>query len=182
MANRLLHTLYVPVAVLAIAKAGAACLPLDPDAPVARLAGILQDSGALALLLQEDALDRLGALHPRAAIRQDAGVARGNVLRPAVVGARGAAARQWLERIDNPDQMLSVQMRRASLLARQGQLAQARTLIQKLPARTPSGENSLRSRSETRSPPTSGAATGSRCWRPPRRISSACSSPANTPA
>ena len=48
-----------------------------------------------------------------------------------------AAARQWLERIDNPDQMLSVQMRRASLLARQGQLAQARTLIQKLPARTP---------------------------------------------
>lgn len=56
------------VAVLAIAKAGAACLPLDPDAPVARLAGILQDSGALALLLQEDALDRLGALHPRAVV------------------------------------------------------------------------------------------------------------------
>jgi amino acid adenylation domain-containing protein len=56
------------VAVLAIAKAGAACLPLDPDAPVARLAGILQDSGALALLLQEDALDRLGVLHPRAVV------------------------------------------------------------------------------------------------------------------
>ena len=36
--------------------------------------------------------------------------------------------RAWLERIDNPDQMISVQMRRASLLARQGKLDEARAL------------------------------------------------------
>jgi tetratricopeptide (TPR) repeat protein len=48
-----------------------------------------------------------------------------------------AGARAWLERIDNPDQMISVQMRRASLLARQGKLDEARALIQGLPIRAP---------------------------------------------
>jgi tetratricopeptide (TPR) repeat protein len=48
-----------------------------------------------------------------------------------------AGARAWLERIDNPDQMISVQMRRASLLARQGKLDEARALIQGLPVRAP---------------------------------------------
>jgi amino acid adenylation domain-containing protein len=56
------------VAMLAIAKAGAAYLPLDPDAPVARLATILEDSAAVALLIQEDSLERLGPLHPRAIV------------------------------------------------------------------------------------------------------------------
>jgi len=53
------------VALLAIAKAGAAFLPLDPDAPVARLATVLQDSGALALLVQEQDWDRLAPLHAK---------------------------------------------------------------------------------------------------------------------
>jgi tetratricopeptide (TPR) repeat protein len=48
-----------------------------------------------------------------------------------------AGARAWLERIDNPEQMISVQSRRASLLARQGQLAEARAMIQALPVRRP---------------------------------------------
>ncbi|MEO8544860.1 MAG: tetratricopeptide repeat protein [Burkholderiaceae bacterium] len=48
-----------------------------------------------------------------------------------------AGAKSWLDRIDNPEQMVSVQLRRAALLARQGNLAQARALIQSLPARTP---------------------------------------------
>lgn len=51
------------VAMLAVAKAGAAYLPLDPDAPVARLATVLQDSGALALLVQQADWDRLAPLH-----------------------------------------------------------------------------------------------------------------------
>ncbi|HQZ05152.1 MAG TPA: amino acid adenylation domain-containing protein [Burkholderiaceae bacterium] len=51
------------VAMLAIAKAGAAFLPLDPDAPVARLAAVLQDSAALALLVQQHDWDRLAPLH-----------------------------------------------------------------------------------------------------------------------
>lgn len=48
-----------------------------------------------------------------------------------------ASSRAWLERIDNPEQMISVQSRRASILARQGQLAEARAMIQALPERGP---------------------------------------------
>lgn len=51
------------VAMLAIAKAGAAYLPLDPDAPVARLGAVLQDSAAVALLVQKENWDRLAPLH-----------------------------------------------------------------------------------------------------------------------
>lgn len=49
-------------AMLGVAKAGAAFLPLDVDAPLARLEGILEDSKALALLIQERNRPRLGAL------------------------------------------------------------------------------------------------------------------------
>jgi len=51
------------VAMLAIAKAGAAYLPLDPDAPVARLAALVQDSGASVLLVQDHGWERLAHLH-----------------------------------------------------------------------------------------------------------------------
>lgn len=51
------------VAMLAIAKAGAAYLPLDPDAPLARLGVVLQDSAAVALLVQQPDWDRLAPLH-----------------------------------------------------------------------------------------------------------------------
>ena len=56
------------VALLAIAKAGAAFLPLDPDAPVARLAGIVQESAAVALLVQEESWERLAHLHVRTVV------------------------------------------------------------------------------------------------------------------
>jgi non-ribosomal peptide synthetase component F len=52
------------VSILAIAKAGAAFLPLDVDAPIARLADILKASEAIALLIQERSADRLNHLHP----------------------------------------------------------------------------------------------------------------------
>lgn len=52
------------VSILAIAKAGGAFLPLDVDAPIARLAEILQTSGAITLLIQEQSADRLNHLHP----------------------------------------------------------------------------------------------------------------------
>src|SRR5439155_17376082 len=48
-----------------------------------------------------------------------------------------AGADSWLARIDNSDDLLGAQVRRASLLARQGKLAQARELIRSLPERTP---------------------------------------------
>jgi amino acid adenylation domain-containing protein len=51
------------VALLAIAKTGAAFLPLDTDAPVARLKDILEESAAIALLIQPGSSARLGSLH-----------------------------------------------------------------------------------------------------------------------
>jgi tetratricopeptide (TPR) repeat protein len=48
-----------------------------------------------------------------------------------------AAANAWLDRIENADEIMAAQMRRASLLARQGQLAQARALLRNQPERRP---------------------------------------------
>ena len=50
---------------------------------------------------------------------------------------RFADALSWLDRIENGAQLLNVQARRASLLAEQGQLDQARAAIQAVPASTP---------------------------------------------
>ena len=47
------------------------------------------------------------------------------------------AAEAWLAKIDDPQRALEVQTRRASLLARQGKLAQARELIRRVPEKTP---------------------------------------------
>ncbi|GJJ03430.1 hypothetical protein RugamoR64_39680 [Duganella rhizosphaerae] len=52
------------VALLAIAKAGAAFLPLDLDAPLERLADILEQSRARVLLVDPDNAARLEPLHP----------------------------------------------------------------------------------------------------------------------
>ncbi|MBE7424457.1 MAG: tetratricopeptide repeat protein [Ideonella sp.] len=49
------------------------------------------------------------------------------------------AAEAWLAKIDDPKSALEVQSRRASLLARQGQMAQARELIRRVPARNDDG-------------------------------------------
>ena len=53
------------VALLAIARAGAAFLPLDPQMPQARLAGILFDSEAVALLVDASMPADLPSLHSR---------------------------------------------------------------------------------------------------------------------
>ncbi len=47
------------------------------------------------------------------------------------------AANAWLDRIENADDIMAAQMRRASLLARQGQMAQARALLRNQPERRP---------------------------------------------
>jgi len=52
------------VALLAIAKAGAAFLPMNPETPPARLREILEDSGALALMLPLQSDAALSELHP----------------------------------------------------------------------------------------------------------------------
>lgn len=68
------------IALLAIAKAGAAFLPLDPDAPVERLTDIVGQSGAVSLLIQTPHQDRLAAIHPHSLIidwRELAGATEG---------------------------------------------------------------------------------------------------------
>jgi len=47
-----------------------------------------------------------------------------------------AQAQDWLQRVDHPDDLLSAQLRRAGLMAQQGQLEAALTLIHRLPQRT----------------------------------------------
>ena len=48
-----------------------------------------------------------------------------------------AQAEHWLAKVDSPQRALEVQARRASLLARQGKLDDARALIRKTPEKTP---------------------------------------------
>jgi len=48
-----------------------------------------------------------------------------------------AAAETWLAKIDNPQRALEVQTRRASILARQGKVEDARELVRRLPEKTP---------------------------------------------
>ncbi len=49
-----------------------------------------------------------------------------------------ALAEAWLARIDDPQRLREVQLRRASLLARQGKVAEARALVRALPEAAPS--------------------------------------------
>ncbi len=46
------------------------------------------------------------------------------------------AAENWLSKIDNPQRALEVQTRRASILARQGKVKEARELVRRLPEKT----------------------------------------------
>ena len=48
-----------------------------------------------------------------------------------------AAAERWLGKVEDPQRALEVQTRRASILARQGKLTQARDLIRRVPERRP---------------------------------------------
>ncbi len=47
------------------------------------------------------------------------------------------SAEAWLLKVDSPDRMMEAQFRRASLLARQGKMSQARAIIQTLPEDSP---------------------------------------------
>ncbi|MRV72727.1 amino acid adenylation domain-containing protein [Duganella sp. FT92W] len=64
VAMAMARTCSMVVAMLAVSKTGAAFLPLDPDAPLERLADILEQSRACALMIDPAAGGRLGQLHP----------------------------------------------------------------------------------------------------------------------
>lgn len=58
------RSLEMVVGILAILKTGAAYLPLDPNYPSARLAFMLEDAGAMALISQQGLADRLPEQRP----------------------------------------------------------------------------------------------------------------------
>ena len=51
------------------------------------------------------------------------------------------AAQDWLQRVDNPDDLVQAQVRRASLLAQQGQVDEALVLVQALPTNSDADAN-----------------------------------------
>ncbi len=83
----------------------------------------------------DDAEDREQAIQDPAARRD---LTQAFLLLAQAAEQRGdvQAAETWLAKVDNPQRALEVQSRRASLLARQGRLADARALIQAVPERT----------------------------------------------
>jgi len=69
----------------------------------------------------------------------DAGLIQAYVLLAQAAEMQGdfAQAERWLGKVDSPQRALEVQARRASILARQGKLDEARELIRKAPEKTP---------------------------------------------
>ena len=69
----------------------------------------------------------------------DAGLIQAYVLLAQAAEMEGdfAQAERWLAKVDSPQRALEVQARRASLLARQGKLDEARALIRQAPEKTP---------------------------------------------
>ena len=69
----------------------------------------------------------------------DAGLIQAYLLLAQAAELQGdfAQAERWLAKVDSPQRALEVQARRASLLARQGRLDEARALIRKAPEKTP---------------------------------------------
>ncbi len=72
------------------------------------------------------------------AARDDRGLSQAWLMLAQAAEQRGdfKAAEGWLARIEDPQRVLEVQSRRATLLARQGQLTQARELIRTVPERS----------------------------------------------
>ena len=91
-----------------------------PPAPAARAADDADDDTAEAPATRDQALTQAWLLLSQAAEQQ----------------GDFKAAEAWLARIDNPQRALQVQTRRASILARQGKLAEAREMIRRAPEQT----------------------------------------------
>jgi tetratricopeptide (TPR) repeat protein len=74
---------------------------------------------------------------PAAEASEDRGLSQAWLLLAQVAEQRGdlKAAEAWLARIDDPQRALEVQSRRATLLARQGKLNEARELVRRVPER-----------------------------------------------
>ena len=86
-----------------------------------------------------DAVDGADADDDEDAPSTDTGLIQAYVLLAQAAEMQGdfAQAERWLAKVDSPQRALEVQVRRASLLARQGKIEEARALIRKAPEKSP---------------------------------------------
>ncbi len=122
-------------------QADAALLRYVALVTAARSAGAVSASGAVPAPADKDDDDDHGGLESTDAATdsQGAGLVQAWLLLAQSAELRGdfAAAEKYLALVDNPQRALEVQSRRATILARQGRLREARELLQKLPERQP---------------------------------------------
>jgi Flp pilus assembly protein TadD len=104
-----------------LVEAGSLPLAAAPEAPPPDTTEVVVGDDDAAPSTKEDALIRGWLLLSQAADMQG--------------DLKGADA--WLAKIDSPQRAVEVQVRRASLLAREGKVTQARALIHRLPEKTP---------------------------------------------
>jgi tetratricopeptide (TPR) repeat protein len=115
--------------------------PKEGEAALERYVELVQRqsaaSAAAAAPVAASAPDADGA-EPDADVRPDQGLVQAWLMLAQSAEQRGdfQAAEAWLAKVDDPRRALEVQTRRASMLARQGQLEQARDLIRRAPERS----------------------------------------------
>ncbi len=104
--------------------------PKDAEAALQRFVQLRQGAAAAPAAADDDGDE---------ASSSDGGLTQAWLLLAQACEQRGdfAAAEAWLRRVDNPQRALEVQSRRATLMARQGQLPAARELIRRVPERGP---------------------------------------------
>ncbi len=110
----------------------------EGEAALLRYIELVQASPSAAPAAPSDgAAGELATLDEDDAPRPDRGLVQAWMMLAQAAEQRGdyKAAEAWLARIEDPQRALEVQVRRASILARQGQLAAARELIRRAPER-----------------------------------------------
>ncbi len=102
------------------------------EAALLRYLALVQAQGPIPVVAQEEDGDEVAA-------RPDQGLIQAWLMLAQSAQQRNdfAAAEKWLARIDDPQRALDVQTRRASILARQGKVDQARELIRRTPEQRP---------------------------------------------
>jgi len=112
--------------------------PKEGEAALLRYVELSQNAPAGTPVASRDGDDDDEEGPPRA----DAGLVQAWLLLAQAAEQRGdfKRAESWLGKIEDPQRALEVQTRRASILARQGKLGQARELIRTTPERSPQDE------------------------------------------
>jgi tetratricopeptide (TPR) repeat protein len=106
--------------------------PKDAEASLQRFLQLQADAPAVAAASAEDDDDDSPA-------SADGGRTQAWLMLAQAAEMRGdpKAASAWLDKIDDPQRALEVQTRRATMLAKQGKLREARSMVQQVPERKP---------------------------------------------